>query len=89
LIVFAKNQQNHATEKRPSICGTVFNSLLYNDYAFFSAGAVAFLAERAGRDLPKLPMLILPFFVRLSPLPMISTILCFLIKCANIKKNRD
>jgi hypothetical protein len=35
-----------------------------------AAFTAPFLRVLAGRDLPKLPMLIFPFFVRLSPLPI-------------------
>jgi hypothetical protein len=53
-----------------------------SNYAFFSVCFAVFLV-RAERDLPKLPNVILPRFVRLSPLPMIKIVL----GCKN-KKNR-
>jgi len=43
-----------------------------SDQAFFSAFAAVFLAMRAGRNLPKLPIVIFPRLVLLSPLPMIA-----------------
>lgn len=63
----------YVTEKRPPVYSTVLNFFLSsNPYAVFVAAfVVAFFTVRAGRDLPKLPIAIFPFFVRLSPLPMI------------------
>jgi len=49
-------------------------------YAFLSAFFTIFFLW--GRDLPKLPNVIFPFLVRLSPLPMFMLIL----KCKNKKK---
>jgi hypothetical protein len=62
---------NKKEEKRPP--GRPGNGLrsLCRDYPFFSAFGAAFLAVRPGRDLPKLPVVIFPRLVRLSPLPII------------------
>ena len=49
---------------------------------FFSTAAVAFFAGLAGLDFPNEPLAILPFFVLISPRPM----LVFLMMLNKIKK---
>lgn len=54
--------------------------------AFFSAFGAAFFFMRAGRNLPKLPIVIFPRLVRLSPLPIVTILKTDYLKCKNKKK---
>ena len=53
-----------------------------NNYSGFATLATTFLLALAGRDFPKLPAVIFPRLVRLSPLPI------FIILSANVKKKQ-
>ncbi len=55
-----------------SIIDTAFQVVKGNLYAFFLANALAACAGRERRHLPKLPIVLLPRFERLSPLPIVD-----------------
>jgi hypothetical protein len=65
---------NTGTLKRPSKDGTASRVTEPFYIALVSDFTAVFLAGRAGRVLPKLPSVILPRFVRLSPLPILKVV---------------